>query len=163
MVHSITFLNSNLDDIHNIKLSIICLFCLFYYLSINIVIVFQVLQWKRTENATFKELRMRRPKIKAVIGISKQAPTFEPLCWAFDKLDIETTISQTTENCISHCIEKIPGISNSNLTPGTTLNATAHNNTTASNCVGKHQALCPSLVLLDLKPTKELDPETVSR
>ena len=157
MVHSTTFLYSNV-------VSIICL-CLYtiYYLSINIVIVFKVLQWKRTENATFKELRMRRPKIKAVIGVSKQAPTFEPLCWAFDKLDIETTISQTTENCISHCIEKIPGISNSNLTPGTTLNATAHNNTTASNCVGKHQALCPSLVLLDLKPTKELDPETVSR
>ena len=154
MVHSITFLYSNVD----LSLFVYNLLSVYQYCD-----CFQVLQWKRTENATFKELRMRRPKIKAVIGVSKQAPTFEPLCWAFDKLDIETTISQTTENFISHCIEKIPGISNSNLTPGTNLNATAHNNTTASNCVGKHQALCPSLVLLDLKPTKELDPETVSR
>ena len=124
---------------------------------------FQVLQWKRTENATFKELRTRRPKIKAILGLSKQSTTYDAIKWALDRLGIESTHVQSTEACINACVETIPGIAHSTFTPGNNLNTSVHNNTTTSSPLSKKEALCPSLVLLDLKATKELDPETVSR
>ena len=95
--------------------------------------------------------------------MSKQSTTYEAVKWALDRLGIESTHVQTTEACINACVETIPGISHSTVTPGNNLNTSVHNNTTTSSHLSKKEALCPSLVLLDLKSTKDLDPETVSR
>ena len=103
---------------------------------------------------------MRRPKIKAVVGLSKQSSTYEAVKWALDRLGIESTHSQTTEGCINSCV-----VSSSSLTSGNNLNPTTiHNNTTnTSSHLNKREALFPILVLLDLKATKDFDPESVSR
>ena len=105
---------------------------------------------------------MRRPKIKAIVGLSKQSSTYEAVKWALDRLGIESSYSQTTEGCINSCV-----VSSSTLTSaGNNLNTTAiHNNTSTntSSHLNKREALFPSLVLLDLKATKDLDPESVSR
>ena len=122
--------------------------------------MFQVLQWKRSENATYKDLRTRRPKIKAILGLSKQSTTYDGVKWALDRLNIETVHCQTTESCINSCV-----VSSLTTTPGNNLSSLTHNNATTntSNYNNKREALCPSLVLLDLKATKDLDPEAVSR
>ena len=122
--------------------------------------LFQVLQWKRSENATYKDLRTRRPKIKAIVGLSKQSTTYDGVKWALDRLNIETVHCQTTESCINSCV-----VSSLTTTPGNNLSSLTHNNATTntSNYNNKREALCPSLVLLDLKATKDLDPEAVSR
>ena len=78
--------------------------------------------------------------------------------WALDRLGIETTHCQTTEGCINSCVV-------ASLTSGNNLNTITHNNATTntSSYSNKREALCPSIVLLDLKATKDLDPEAVSR
>ena len=122
--------------------------------------LFQVLQWKRSENATYKDLRTRRPKIKAIVGLPKQSTTYDAVKWALDRLNIETVHCQTTESCINSCV-----VASLTTTPGNNLSSLTHNNATTntSNYSNKREALCPSLVLLDLKATKDLDPEAVSR
>ena len=101
----------------------------------------------------------------AIIGLSKQSTTYEAMQWALDRLGIECIHSQTTETCInSACEDTKSGVSNSTFNSGNSLIPTnVHNSSHTSNHFGKKEALCPSLVILDLRSTKDLDPEIVTR
>ena len=101
----------------------------------------------------------------AIIGLSKQSTTYEAMQWALDRLGIECIYSQTTETCInSACVDTKSGVSNSTFNSGNSLIPTnVHNSSHTSNHFGKKEALCPSLLILDLRSTKDLDPEIVTR
>ena len=101
----------------------------------------------------------------AIIGLSKQSTTYEAMQWALDRLGIECIHSQTTETCInSACVDTKSGVSNSTFNSGNSLIPTnVHNSSHTSNHFGKKEALCPSLLILDLRSTKDLDPEIVTR
>ena len=123
----------------------------------------QVMQWKRTENATFGDLRLRRPKIQVVLGLSKQSTTYDAIKWALDHLRVETIHAHTTDSCINACVKTIPGSKNSTQTTENNLSATTHNSTPNLSHSNKREAFRPRLVILDLKTTKDFNPENVAR
>ncbi len=58
---------------------------------------------RRSEYVALRHLRLRRPRLRAVIGLPKHTHLFDAAKWALDRLGVDCVHAASTEDALKAC------------------------------------------------------------
>lgn len=71
----------------------------------DVMFWFQII-WRHDSIVNFRQhLRVRRPKLRAVLALSKQGHLYDTVKWACDRLNVESSHAPSTDTAIAACKE----------------------------------------------------------